>query len=120
MAEAKQGATPKAAEQVLEKGLLDQIVEAGSLVKPLNLLGQHQRQPLAQRHLHADDRVLDRDGDFASGQGCLVNAFNAGFDLATRLVQHQRGEIDEMLGEIRDFEQQSRKLLKRPGAAKQA
>ena len=33
MAEAKQGATPKAAEQVLEKGLLDQIVEEGRMAK---------------------------------------------------------------------------------------
>ncbi len=33
MAEAKQSATPKAAEQVLEKGLLDQIVEEGRMAK---------------------------------------------------------------------------------------
>src|SRR5690349_934844 len=33
MAEAKQGAAPKAAEKVLEKGLLDQIVEEGRMAK---------------------------------------------------------------------------------------
>src|SRR6185312_15531028 len=33
MAEAKQGAAPKATEQVLEKGLLDQIVEEGRMAK---------------------------------------------------------------------------------------
>lgn len=33
MAEAKQGAAPKATEKVLEKGLLDQIVEEGRMAK---------------------------------------------------------------------------------------
>ena len=33
MAEAKQSAAPKATEQVLEKGLLDQIVEEGRMAK---------------------------------------------------------------------------------------